>query len=449
MSKKLFTTLLVTLTVILTLAISAYADSTAPSVPTGLTSNNTTFVSTTLSWNASTDDVRVSGYEIYQNSVYLLTVSSTSFGITGLKPNTTYKYSVLAKDAAGNKSALCAEISVTTPADTIAPTTPQNFSIKVLTSNYLKLAWEPSTDNVGIEGYDVYRNNVFLKTVYSRNYVIDSGLTPLTEYSYYVVAKDIAGNKSAQSVTYKVSTTSTPVGYVTLSLDKEKASVGSIIKASMNISNIPQFGGTILFIKYDPTVVQPVDIFNNNTPYANGSGNTIEGGTILTNSYYNPVQYTTFKTQEGVINFIKMYNRMDLYRQTGVAETSGTLGVIGFKVLKPQPIIIKYSHPGTNFNEGTSLSDWDYDAIPAGGYNVIQPAAVAGFLYGDVDGNEVFDSSDYACMRQYLMGAITDFPSPTGKTAADVDGNGTIDSTDYAYMQQYLLGMITKFPAEV
>jgi hypothetical protein len=70
-------------------------------------------------------------------------------------------------------------------------------------------------------------------------------------------------------------------------------------------------------------------------------------------------------------------------------------------------------------------------------------------LYGDVDGDGNVDSDDYAYMRQWLIGMITDFPGgEIGAVNADVDGNGNINSDDYAYMRQWLTGMITNFPAE-
>ncbi|MCX7745528.1 MAG: cohesin domain-containing protein [Clostridia bacterium] len=442
--RKLSLMMVVVLVLVSAMSIGSFAVSS----PTGLTASNTTCVSTTLSWAVPTDNVGVAGYEIHKNNVYVKTVTTTSSVETGLTPNTTYTYSVLAKDASGNKSSLCPSISVTTPADTVAPTTPKNLSTSLVTSTYAKLTWELSVDNVSVVGYDVYRNNTFLKTV-TRNCIIDSGLTELTEYSYYVIAKDGAGNQSTPSTTVNIKTTSVPTGHITLSLDKGIASVGSIIKASINISDIPQFGGAIVDIQYDPTVVQPVNLFDNNNPYAAGDMTEIEGATILTNGNYVPVTFSNFKIEQGNIRLFRAYRDVAKYKQSGVAETTGTLGIIGFKVLKAQPITIKFANPYPNFNEGTSLSDWDFDAIPAGGYKVIQSAPVAGFLYGDVDGNGVFNSTDYAYTCQYLLGMITDFPSPTGKAAADVDGNGIINNTDYDYMKQYLLGMINKFPAEV
>lgn len=82
--------------------------------------------------------------------------------------------------------------------DTEAPSTPINLALTGTTSTSISLAWTASTDNVGVVGYDVYVNNVFNKTS-STNSVDVTGLASSTTYSFYVVAKDAAGNKSGNS----------------------------------------------------------------------------------------------------------------------------------------------------------------------------------------------------------------------------------------------------------
>jgi chitodextrinase len=58
-----------------------------------------------LSWTASTDNVGVTGYKIYQNNIQIGTTANTSYQNTGLKANTSYTYRVAAYDTAGNTSA--------------------------------------------------------------------------------------------------------------------------------------------------------------------------------------------------------------------------------------------------------------------------------------------------------------------------------------------------------
>ncbi|HEV8561118.1 MAG TPA: cellulase family glycosylhydrolase [Actinophytocola sp.] len=89
-------------------------DTTAPSVPTGLTVTGTTSNSASLSWTASTDNVGVSNYQIFRNGAIVSSATGTTFTDTGLSPATTYSYTVRARDAAGNTSAASTAVSATT-----------------------------------------------------------------------------------------------------------------------------------------------------------------------------------------------------------------------------------------------------------------------------------------------------------------------------------------------
>ncbi|HAN19122.1 MAG: hypothetical protein A2X13_02490 [Bacteroidetes bacterium GWC2_33_15] len=93
---------------------AATADTQAPTAPTNLTSASITQTTFTLSWTASTDNVGVTGYDIYQNGVLKGSSTTTSYSVTGLTAATTYSFTVKAKDAAGNVSAASTALSVTT-----------------------------------------------------------------------------------------------------------------------------------------------------------------------------------------------------------------------------------------------------------------------------------------------------------------------------------------------
>lgn len=67
-----------------------------------------------LNWSASTDNVGVTGYNIYRNGVKVGTSNTTSFVDTGLTPSTSYNYTVKAFDAAGNESGASNQVTVTT-----------------------------------------------------------------------------------------------------------------------------------------------------------------------------------------------------------------------------------------------------------------------------------------------------------------------------------------------
>lgn len=96
--------------------VAGTADTTAPSAPTTLTASATTPTTTNISWSASTDDVGVTGYEVYRGVTLVGTVSTTAYNVTGLTGSTTYSFAVKAKDAAGNISATSNTLNVTTAA---------------------------------------------------------------------------------------------------------------------------------------------------------------------------------------------------------------------------------------------------------------------------------------------------------------------------------------------
>src|SRR6266436_2005246 len=77
------------------------ADTTPPSMPTGLTVTAAGSTGANLSWNASTDNVGVTAYILLRNGVQVATPATTSLTDTGLSAATTYSYTVAARDAAG------------------------------------------------------------------------------------------------------------------------------------------------------------------------------------------------------------------------------------------------------------------------------------------------------------------------------------------------------------
>ena len=89
-------------------------DTQAPTTPMNLASTSKTATSITVAWTASIDNVSVTGYDVYANSVLKTTVSGVTATITGLTASTNYSIYVKAKDAAGNTSASSNTIAITT-----------------------------------------------------------------------------------------------------------------------------------------------------------------------------------------------------------------------------------------------------------------------------------------------------------------------------------------------
>ena len=93
------------------------ADTQAPTAPTNLTASNVTQTTVDLNWSASTDNVGVTGYDIYRGTTSIGTVTGTSANVTGLTAGTAYTFSIKAKDAAGNVSSASNTVNVTTVSD--------------------------------------------------------------------------------------------------------------------------------------------------------------------------------------------------------------------------------------------------------------------------------------------------------------------------------------------
>ncbi|MET8866897.1 glycosyl hydrolase family 18 protein [Nonomuraea sp. NPDC004580] len=185
-------------------------DTSAPSVPGNLRSTGVTNTSVTLAWNASTDNVAVTGYEIYRGGALVATVTGTSHTDTGLSASTSYGYTVRARDAAGNRSGTSNSVTATTSGggggDTSAPSVPGNLRSTGVTGSSVALAWNASTDNVAVTGYEVHRGATLVATVTGTTYT-DTGLNANTSYSYTVRARDAAGNRSGNSNSVTATTT--------------------------------------------------------------------------------------------------------------------------------------------------------------------------------------------------------------------------------------------------
>ena len=182
------------------------ADTNAPSAPTGLTTTATTVNSVSLAWTAATDNVGVTGYDVFRGSTQVGTTPSVAYTDTGLAPNTSSTYHVVAVDAAGNTSASSNNLVAASQPDTTAPSVPAGLTATNRTLTGISLSWSAATDNVGVTGYRVYRNGSVIANPGNLTSYSDASLTPGTNYNYTVAAYDAAGNVSAQSSTLATST---------------------------------------------------------------------------------------------------------------------------------------------------------------------------------------------------------------------------------------------------
>ena len=214
-------------------------DNTPPTAPASLTSSNITNSTVDLSWTASTDNVGVTGYDVFKNGTKLGSVTGTSTTVSGLTGSSTYSFYVVAYDAAGNYSDESNVLEVTTAAnpDTQAPTAPSNLASSNITQISVDLNWTASTDDVGVTAYKVYKDGALIASPTGTNYSVN-GLSAGTTYEFYVTAVDAAGNVSNQSSTISVTTQSAGISYCTSAGQKvsdewiDRVVIGSIDNTS-------------------------------------------------------------------------------------------------------------------------------------------------------------------------------------------------------------------------
>ncbi|MEU7752292.1 cellulose binding domain-containing protein [Micromonospora sp. NPDC049101] len=199
-----------------------------PSAPTNLTASEVRTGSVTLTWTAARPGCcAVTGYDITYYQAFDDVVYSASVGAVTTTTITSYigsgrqySFRVAARDSLGHRSPSTDTLTVVTPVtdtgpDTTPPSAPQNLTVGEVTGSTAALSWSPSTDNVGVLGYNVYRfdgwfSSTLVATVPGTTYT--TSLPPSTPLRnlYYVRARDAVGNVSIASNTVTVPTTSTP-----------------------------------------------------------------------------------------------------------------------------------------------------------------------------------------------------------------------------------------------
>jgi chitodextrinase len=148
-----------------------------------------------LAWGAATDDTAVTAYRISRNGSYIATVAADhqDWKDTSRRPSTWYAYTVKALDEAGNAST-GASISLKTRADTVRPTEPANFRKVARSGAYVTFDWSPSTDNVKVLKYRIYR--VGRTKAIAATTVSKIRIYTVRGARYYVRAIDTSGLRS-------------------------------------------------------------------------------------------------------------------------------------------------------------------------------------------------------------------------------------------------------------
>ncbi|NPA08762.1 MAG: T9SS type A sorting domain-containing protein [Chlorobi bacterium] len=266
---------------------SGTSDTTAPTAPT-LAASGTTSTSTNLSWSGATDNVGVTGYDVYQGTSLVGSTASTSYTVSSLSPSTTYSFTVKAKDAAGNVSVASNTVSVTTLAGTAVTycsASANNTADERIGNVKFGSINNTSTGTAGYENFTSVSTNVTRGSAYSLS------ITPVwtsTVYSEaYAVYIDYNGDgdfaDSGELAWSKTGSTTTPVtGSITI---PSTATVGTTrMRVMMQYSSVPTSScGTYTYGQVEDYTLNIVSA---------GRGNVLDTKDMITDIrlYPNPVK---------------------------------------------------------------------------------------------------------------------------------------------------------------
>jgi len=222
--------------------VAASADTTAPTAPTSLTASGTTQTTTNLSWTASTDNVGVTGYDVYKGELFKETLKTISYAVTGLNAVTAYTFSVKAKDAAGNVSVSSNVVNVTTLSSAVTYCTSQGNSTadEKIGKVVFGTINNTSTGTAGYENFTAQSTNVGRGTAYT--ITITPSWTSTVYSEGYAVWIDYNQNglftDAGELVWSQAASTATPVsGSITI---PATATLGvTRMRVSMKYSGVP------------------------------------------------------------------------------------------------------------------------------------------------------------------------------------------------------------------
>ena len=183
---------------------------------------------------------------------------STAYGsihsstISGLVNGTTYIYYIKCQDRNSNANTDDFNVTFSVEAsqpENIPPSTPTNLVAVAVSSSQINLAWTASTDNVGVVGYKIYRNGIYvddsIATIYS-----DNDLPYSTDFTYTVAAFDTAGNPSNQSLPSTAATQAVVTGDCSLTnihcvgSGKEHSTMQEAVNMAQPNETVLVFAGT-------------------------------------------------------------------------------------------------------------------------------------------------------------------------------------------------------------
>jgi chitodextrinase len=182
--------------------ITIAIDSTPPTTPINVTTQQISTNSVNLAWSPSIDASGVAGYQVFRNGIQIASTTGSPYVDSSVVTGETYNYAVAAYDNAGNVSQPSTPTGNLTIQTINGPSAPIIINAAILGTSSVQLSWAPGADPLAITGYSVYRNGDAIASVTSTNY-LDTGLSPGL-YTYNLSESDVSNATSPLSATSSV-----------------------------------------------------------------------------------------------------------------------------------------------------------------------------------------------------------------------------------------------------
>ena len=413
-------------------------DTIPPSTPLNLIASGTTSSSTNLSWSASTDNVAVTGYNVYNGLNLVGTPTGTSFTVTGLQGSTTYSFTVKAKDAVGNLSLESNSVSVTTLITVPTYCNSQGNSVVDELIGRVQLG---TIDNIsmGGTGYNDF-TSISTELVIGSNQTII--ITPTWTGTVYPEAyavfidynSDADFNDPGETVYTRTATTTTPISGafivpMTATLGATRMRVSMRYNALPTPCQIFDYGQvedyTVILTSPNTIVSTKINIegFYDAATHAmrpvmanQGLGSSTTDVGLVTLELIDPNTLTSVATTSTVLQT----------DGTATGTFNSALNGTYYLTVKYRNCLKTWSAVPLSINSSTPVYDFTNSPAKAYGSNMIEmEPGVWALFSGDLNDDGNVDNSDYTSWETDSNSFLF------GNFATDLNGDGNVDNSDY------------------
>lgn len=413
-------------------------DTVSPSTPLNLVATGTTSSSTNLSWSASTDNIGVVGYNVYNGLNLIATPTTLNFTVTGLASSTSYTFTVKARDAAGNLSSESNSVTITTSVQLPTYCNSQGNSVVDERIGRVQLGTidNTSTGGTGYTDFTSISTNVIQGS--SQTITITPTWTGTVYPEAYAVFidynADLDFSDAGETVYTRTATTTTPISGTFII--PETATAGPTrMRVSMRYNAIPtacqtfDYGQvedyTIVIVSPNTVISAKLNLegfYDTNThamrpvQFNQGIGSNATDVDTVTLELIDPTTFLIIATSNAMLqtngNVSATFN----------SALSGSYYLAikhrnGIKTWSSLPIAVSASTPLYDFTNASSKA--------YGGNMVEIETGVWGFYSGDINQDGNVDNSDYTLWE-------TDSNAfAFGNYSTDLNGDGNVDNSDY------------------